>query len=724
MNKIKINYKFILFLLINLIYIINIYLDIKEANFVLPVSVEINSDYSDKSKIIAYRISVSNYEQELFRDEKFNVFYSFKGEYLTNIKIKYPSEASIKFIKVIIGDKEFYCNDNNINDYFVSSNIDDNVILLSKASLSASRSVFPKLNKIINWTGDFNFFVIRYMMYLFTFCLLIAFNCFIKNKIKFNCESNYLLQLNDYFFCNENNKYLYKTIYRSLLLFIIIFAIFQRFTINVVPYDGYDTGSYIVFLKHFNGEKITDSATRGYPYLLFVLSILKIFNDFSYISIVQHILGIISGLIMLYIWNDIFNKKFLFDNRYKILFDFIGLVLIALYLFNQSVIVYEHSIRPEGVYQFFLILYVLAFYKIITNLGSNKNVFLYMNIFFFLNYFIFVMQPRWGIALIFNIIVFFIILIVLKINIIKKIIFLIATPVIFALVLIYIPNNIFSKKDIKGTFLSGKLFFTHVKIIDKILIEDINNPYFNKYDKNILQQLVDYHKIEYNKKQYKHKYLGFSHNNLFYGDANKLLFDNFSRDQYNEFCRYYFFRAIKKYPFLYIKKVFLELSQFYNFSGGMYPSRKFKVDHIAFDHDDDNEPEIRYLPLRKYSNILSYLKRSYYDFNEIRFPGIEAFYFILSRLYICTFVVFFIIFIKKIFEKNFDINNNNIIFGLLIVNLFISNFCITLTNASIYCLDVDRYIDDQYIFVLFSQVLAVVYIFCNLLNKRKVDDKK
>ncbi len=386
---------------------------------------------------------------------------------------------------------------------------------------------------------------------------------------------------------------------------------------------------------------------------------------------------------------------------------------MALYLFNQSPVVYEHSLRPEAIDQFFYILLFFILLLVIKKFGNKGSVkvIILLNVFFVLNYFIFILQPRWGFTLALNLLLYVVLIIKNGLPLVKKIIFFAVVPVILSFILLYIPNNIFSEKSSRGTFLAGNLLFAHVKITDIEMKKDINDPGFKKYDKYILKKLIEYNRIEYNKKQVKHKYLGYLFNDLYYGDANKFLKSRFNIKEYKEFCYYYFFKSVGRHPFLYARKVLLELSQFYDFKGGMYPSRQFKLDADGYWHEPFTDNSINYMPYLEYIFTIDYLQNSIYDFKKIEFPAIEAFYFILSITYVPVLVIFLILFFHALVvflkSRKYDLL---LFFSIFPLILFIYNFCITFSNASVYCMDVARYTDDQFVYVMVSQILAIVFI--------------
>src|SRR6185295_12003672 len=70
------------------------------------------------------------------------------------------------------------------------------------------------------------------------------------------------------------------------------------------------------------------------------------------ITIVQHLLGLATGGVLLVCWNRSLN----FIQRPvtpRLIGQFLGLLVAALFLFNTSVVRLEHAIRPDAIFPFF-----------------------------------------------------------------------------------------------------------------------------------------------------------------------------------------------------------------------------------------------------------------------------------------------------------------------------------------------------------------------------------
>ena len=191
-------------------------------------------------------------------------------------------------------------------------------------------------------------------------------------------------------------------------------------------------------------------------------------------------------------------------------------------------------------------------------------------------------------------------------------------------------------------------------------------------------------------------------------------------DEYRRFCLYYFFKAVFHNPLKYTKKVFLELSQFYNFCGSMYPHMVYQIEKEEYDNTFkkmQNRYTGIFMPYYSYLSVLSFLKDSNLNIRKIRIIWTSSLLFILSKFYLLTLIIFIIMFFYNLilYLKGNNIKNE-LLFGIIIFIIYMFNFFISLTIASIYTFDVERYIDDQFIYVLLSQFLAIIYIFLILVH--------
>lgn len=667
----------------------------------ITVKVELSSNNFNRISVI--QISPANNRQEFSKYSDNKLFYSRERGFVKRILVSIPSDiySDVLNLKIKIGKKEFIINKVEIDGKWRKEIKNDFIELYSPQNIRSAKSVFPLFKDIINWKGDIELFVYGFI------CIFIL------------VTAGYFLFSKYYIFLNKN----YITIFFSMLFFIIFFALLQRMSLNQLPICDSDSYAYLnAPLTFFEKGYFQQAAQRSISYSIFLLTVLSIFRDFSYISVIQHCIGILTGVLLLIIWRRIF---FFFSKEYqnKLLVDILGFVLMASYLFSENSIMLEHYMLRESIYPFFLLMQVLFFINMLIFFQRNNNKYFYINIFLFSfnNFFLFNYQPRWGFTLFFNIVVAFIFFIKLKDTFFKKIFFIFILPVIFYAILIYSPEKIFKEKGKADTFLSGTLFSVHANIIDIELKKDINNKDFIKYDSNQLIKIRTLLKevFENNEKRWK---IGFNADAVLYGETNKYLFSIFDDRQYNKFCRYYFLKSIYLHPLLYLKKIINKLAEFYNFERDKYERKKYKIDNSFFSDSYSNlNKNIRvWTPFLEYASSIENLKDITYDFNKIRFPFNSLVLIILSRSYLIFFVLFLFFFIKKTITR--EISQQELLLCLIILTIFSYNLFINLTCSMIHTLHDSRYIADQIVLALLTEFLTIGYLinnFKNVFNKIK-----
>lgn len=134
----------------------------------------------------------------------------------------------------------------------------------------------------------------------------------------------------------------------------IIWGAILRFHFPSTPLSDPDTWGYLnPALTWLSGLGFQQTAGRNWLYPGILAGILKFGGDFSWITYVQHILGLLAAWIM---WMTYRLWRMLLPQRIawlRILEIPIGLSAVFLYLLSSRSIVFEASIRPEGVEGFF-----------------------------------------------------------------------------------------------------------------------------------------------------------------------------------------------------------------------------------------------------------------------------------------------------------------------------------------------------------------------------------
>ncbi len=144
-----------------------------------------------------------------------------------------------------------------------------------------------------------------------------------------------------------------RIVYWSALVFIFIWATWQRFRLPLDPIADPDLSWYLVPAL----EKIVGDAFNPMPYGHnffypgFVYLMLRAFGDFRAITVAQHILGLLAGGMLLLIWRRA--RVFVPDSRVgPTLHDALGLFAAAIFLLASEPMRFEMRLRPEGLCAF------------------------------------------------------------------------------------------------------------------------------------------------------------------------------------------------------------------------------------------------------------------------------------------------------------------------------------------------------------------------------------
>lgn len=138
---------------------------------------------------------------------------------------------------------------------------------------------------------------------------------------------------------------------RICLIVIFAIAAWLRFRLPLLPLGTPDTWGYLFpALSGLAGEGMPETNARGIAYPLFLRIVLGASGSFPAVAFVQHLLGLLSGILWWLSWN--LWAEWL-PERMKNPARWCGLAGLALYLCNAGTIFYETTLRPEGIFPFF-----------------------------------------------------------------------------------------------------------------------------------------------------------------------------------------------------------------------------------------------------------------------------------------------------------------------------------------------------------------------------------
>jgi len=137
---------------------------------------------------------------------------------------------------------------------------------------------------------------------------------------------------------------------RISLAIVFALAAWLRFRLPQLPLGTHDTWGYLYpALSGLAGEGMPETNARGIAYPLFLRLVLGATSDFSAVAVIQHLLGLSSGLLWWWSWN-LWSGWLPDASRQPA--RWCGAVALALYLCNAQTIFYETTLRPEAVFPF------------------------------------------------------------------------------------------------------------------------------------------------------------------------------------------------------------------------------------------------------------------------------------------------------------------------------------------------------------------------------------
>lgn len=157
------------------------------------------------------------------------------------------------------------------------------------------------------------------------------------------------------------------------LVCLLAFAAWLRFTLPAVPFADPDTPGYLnPGLNWLRSGVFQQTHGRSLFYPLFVAVLLKATGSFSAIPLCQHVLGVSSGLLWWMLWRG--GVRWLPPGFCRAwLAPLIGLAALAVYLFGAELIVFEHSLRPEGIFPFFALAHLAALYACVRRVLEGED---------------------------------------------------------------------------------------------------------------------------------------------------------------------------------------------------------------------------------------------------------------------------------------------------------------------------------------------------------------
>ena len=140
--------------------------------------------------------------------------------------------------------------------------------------------------------------------------------------------------------------------YWSGIIILFAWAAWKRFVLPLDPIADPDTWGYLSpALRELTDGEFGHTQGRNFIYPGFVYLLLRVFGDFRAITVAQHFLGLLAGVILLLTWQRVrvfVTHPLVARGAYYAL----GLFAAAAFLLAGEPILFENQLRPEGVSAF------------------------------------------------------------------------------------------------------------------------------------------------------------------------------------------------------------------------------------------------------------------------------------------------------------------------------------------------------------------------------------
>lgn len=131
-------------------------------------------------------------------------------------------------------------------------------------------------------------------------------------------------------------------------------AAWQRFSLPLDPITDPDMWGYLSpALRKLIGAEFGHTEGRNFLYPGFLFVLLRVFGDFRAITVAQHILGLLAGIILLLTWRRA--RVFIPNPRVGLVaYEWMGLLAAGIFLLATEPTRFETQLRPEGICAFLI----------------------------------------------------------------------------------------------------------------------------------------------------------------------------------------------------------------------------------------------------------------------------------------------------------------------------------------------------------------------------------
>jgi hypothetical protein len=142
------------------------------------------------------------------------------------------------------------------------------------------------------------------------------------------------------------------------LILVFSWAAWERFRLPCVPFAVPDVWAYLgPGLDTLLGKPFREWFGQCFLYPFFLSVMLKVTNSFCSITLVQGVFGLATGALLFVSWMEL--RCFLPQSRLPaFVFRLAGVPIVAVYLLSTATVEFEHTLRPEAVFPFVVVLQI------------------------------------------------------------------------------------------------------------------------------------------------------------------------------------------------------------------------------------------------------------------------------------------------------------------------------------------------------------------------------
>jgi len=520
-------------------------------------------------------------------------------------------------------------------------------------------------------------------------------------------------------FVQANQAALWRISYFVIAVFIFAVAAQKRFSWPEVPLADNDPGYLWPALIKLNGGAFLHIQGLNFLYPGMVYLILRACGDFRAISVIQHFLGLVAGVLFLATWSRL-AEFFPKPRLSRIAHEAIGLWGAAIYLLSNTPILLEMRIRSDALCMFFEVLVfwlVIQFFyyrvvlldaakAIIYAAGGGISAFLLASL-----------KPSFILMACFAVAPVIWLTLNAKWQLTPKVVFCcITVPIIAALMLT--EHHLRRSDQAVKTFLPETLFVIHANIIQAQMAADLKNDKTDGYPREWLQVASDDLKkdIERSRNQHPFPILGFQPNYLMNGSDS--LLENWRRqlgeEPFLRFLHYWYWHSIVRRPLAFAEEITRQVEVFYSTNCPAF--RIYKILRLsswayAASFSAAHDSQTSRLLLRSHGG-LDFLE----DTNKLRFADIvirqgkrvRAWDFWCARTYLAIFLLSVALAGWFLFRRRGAEHSQWPAF--LVLFLYSANFGNVLGVSIIHTMEVDRYSMVLFITALLAQLYAIRWL--------------